>query len=542
MQYNLILTGFMGTGKTTIGEQVAERLGAPFVDTDKIIVERLGKPVPEIFKDYGEPFFRAIEASICAELGQPKGWVVSTGGGALIRWENLKNIAGLGNIVICLTATPDEILHRLNQDTRNRPLVDNQEDRKRAIVNLLESRKEHYNRIRIRLDTTGRSVDELVEEVIAIYTREVGLNSIRLPVWSPDNRYTIVCSRGILDDVAYWLDAYNLRGKIILATNETLAPLYADKLLQQLPNASLVTMPDGEHYKTLATVQQLYADFAAAGLDRGGIVLAFGGGVVGDTVGYAAATYMRGVKLVQIPTTLLAMIDSSVGGKVGVDIPEGKNMVGAFKQPELVLMDTHVLKTLPAVELQCGLAEGIKHALIGDLGLLEHIEAMQQGDPAVIRRAVQVKIGVVERDPYEAGERAHLNLGHTFAHAVERVSGYTWRHGEAVGLGLVAAARLSQSLGYLSAAEVASVTELVMSAGLPTTCTYDPQALWQAMHTDKKWRAGHNHFVVLNGLGQALSVKDVPQATVLAILESLQESQDGNSHFARPKLELAGQP
>jgi len=524
--YNLILTGFMGTGKTTIGEMVAQRLGREFVDTDHMITERLGKSVPEIFSAYGEPFFRAIEASICNELGDPKQLVISTGGGALVNYDNARAIAGKGNIVICLTAEPDEILRRLENDTRRRPLIDKHDtaqDRKTEIASLLASRKSAYERIRIRIDTTDKSAEDMVEEVLKTFEYEMQRNATKIPVDSPTNRYTILCDSGLLHDVPQLLQEYHLSGRVIVATNETIAPLYGEQLVERLPDAALVTMPDGEIYKNLDTVRQLYKDFAEAGLDRNGVVIALGGGVVGDTVGFAAASYMRGVRLVQIPTSLLSMVDSSVGGKVGVDIPEGKNLVGAFKQPELVIIDTDVLKSLPPVEVRCGLAEAMKHGFLNDPSLLECAEAIAQGDADALKRTIQVKVNVVERDPYERGERAFLNLGHTFAHAIERVSGYTWRHGEAVSVGLVAAARLSEQITGFATAE--DVEGLMQEIGLPTTYRdLDPNELWAAMHTDKKWKNGRSHFVLLESIGMPKSVYDVPKETVIDVLKGVRES------------------
>ncbi|MBZ0288189.1 MAG: 3-dehydroquinate synthase, partial [Anaerolineae bacterium] len=260
--------------------------------------------------------------------------------------------------------------------------------------------------------------------------------------------------------------------KTVIVTNTTLAPLYGQALMNSYANASLAIMPDGESYKTLDTVAQLYADFVAAGLDRGGTVVALGGGVVGDVAGFAAATYMRGVRLVQMPTSLLAMVDSSVGGKVGVDLPQGKNLVGAFKQPAMVIIDPQFLRTLPLREWRCGMAEVIKHGLLADRILLDQIEALGAwGETApalaedeladLIARAVQVKVDVVQRDPFEKGERAHLNLGHTFAHAIEQASGYQWLHGEAVAVGLVAAARLSAALDRCDSSLPEEVEDIV---------------------------------------------------------------------------------
>lgn len=353
-----------------------------------------------------------------------------------------------------------------------------------------------------------------------------------VPVLTPDGTYQIVFEPGLLARLGEHADLYGLAGRVAIVTNTTIAPLYGEALQRALPNAVMITMPDGEQYKTLETVRQLYDGFVSTGLDRRSTVIALGGGVVGDTAGFAAATYMRGVRLVQIPTTLLAMVDSSVGGKVGVDLPQGKNLVGAFKQPDAVLVDTDVLRTLPTRELRCGMAEAIKHGLISDERLLEQVMALgtPDGDDTyfgrlaqVLPSVVQVKINVVEEDPYEQNVRAFLNLGHTFAHAIEQVSGYAWPHGEAVAVGLVGAARLSHRIGLCDAALAERVEQAVSAAGLPTRMgDLNADAVYAAMATDKKWSGGRSRFVLLEGIGRPTLVQDVPQADVLAILRGLQ--------------------
>jgi len=341
-------------------------------------------------------------------------------------------------------------------------------------------------------------------------------NSIR--VNAPGGDYDIHIDSGILGKISQYLPL----GKVVVITNTTLATLYGEKLVTSLPDAALVTMQDGEQFKTLDTVSKLYADLVGAGLDRSGTVIALGGGVVGDTAGYAAATYMRGVRLVQIPTSLLSMVDSSVGGKVGVDLPQGKNLVGAFKQPDCVLVDPDVLVTLPEREWRCGMGEIIKHGLLADEGLLVPELWVKDRAAELVRRAVQVKVDVVQQDPYERGVRAHLNLGHTFAHAIERVSNYSWLHGEAVGVGLVAAARLSYALGMCDSALAEEVEDIVDKVGLPTRLgQLDPEALFAAMGTDKKWQAGHSRFVLLRGMCQPEIVEDVSKATVIQVLHEM---------------------
>jgi 3-dehydroquinate synthase len=340
----------------------------------------------------------------------------------------------------------------------------------------------------------------------------------RIRVTAPGSDYDIYIASGILGNISHYLTT----GKVVVITNTTLAPLYGERLVKDLPDATLVTMPDGEQFKTLDTVSKLYVDLVDAGLDRTGTVIALGGGVVGDTAGYAAATYMRGVRLVQIPTSLLSMVDSSVGGKVGVDLPQGKNLVGAFKQPDCVLVDPDVLGTLPEREWRCGMGEIIKHGLLADEGLLAPELWAKDRAGELVRRAVQVKVDVVQQDPYERGVRAHLNLGHTFAHAIERVSNYSWLHGEAVGVGLVAAARLSYALGMCDSALAEEVEDIVDKVGLPTRLgNLDPEALFEAMGTDKKWQAGHSRFVLLRGMCQPQIVEDVSKATVIQVLREM---------------------
>ncbi|MBL8133678.1 MAG: 3-dehydroquinate synthase [Anaerolineae bacterium] len=345
----------------------------------------------------------------------------------------------------------------------------------------------------------------------------------RLRVAAPDTHYDIVIEAGLFAG-ANLADHFRSDGRLAVITNVTLQRLYGDLLRLALPEALIIAVPDGEAHKTLATVAQMYAEMVDGGLDRQSTVVAFGGGVVGDMAGFAAATYMRGVSLVQVPTSLLSMVDSSVGGKVGVDLPQGKNLVGAFKQPEVVLIDPALLATLPARERACGMAEIIKHGLIADPILLDLISrrASLEHDAELIRRAVQVKIDVVQQDPYEQGIRAYLNLGHTFGHAIEQASGYALAHGEAVGIGLVAAALLSARLGMIDAGLVDEVRRLVTLVGLPTRMgALDPEVVYDFMRSDKKKKAGKLRFVLLSGIAQPQIAADVDVQDVLAVLTEL---------------------
>ncbi len=351
----------------------------------------------------------------------------------------------------------------------------------------------------------------------------------RIRVSAPGGEdYNIVIESGLLADGDRLASVFGLDKRVAVVTNETIAPLHGEKLCAALPNAVLVTMQDGERYKTMETVTQLCRDLANAGLDRGSTVIALGGGVVGDTAGFVAASYMRGIRLVQAPTSLLAMVDSSVGGKVGVDIPEGKNLVGAFKQPAAVLIDPDVLGTLPEIEWRNGLAETIKHGLIADAGILDMVREMSIPEPdtdkmtALLKQAIQVKVDVVQQDPYEKGIRQYLNLGHTFAHAIERVTEYGIAHGHAVAIGLQAAAELSAKLAVSQPELPTQVLEALQNVHITRVPnTNDMSVYWDAMKTDKKWRDGRSRFVLLEDIEKPTIVEDVEREVVIEVLESL---------------------
>lgn len=337
-----------------------------------------------------------------------------------------------------------------------------------------------------------------------------------------DRRYPILIERGLLSRLGDRAAEFGLDGHVALLTNTTVADLYAEQVAEQLPNVQIATMGDGEQYKTLDSVHDFYNAMLEMGADRKTMVLALGGGVVGDTAGFAAATYMRGVRIVQVPTTLLSMVDSSVGAKVGVDVPQGKNLIGAFKQPDAVLIDPDVLESLPPQEWRAGMAEVIKHGLLADEGLLDPNLHQPSYAVELVARAVQVKIDVVQRDPYEQGERAHLNLGHTFGHAIEKVTQYEWLHGEAVGFGLLAAAKLSHALEMCSAELVEYVDTVLAETGLPRSLNgLDPDAIYDAMTTDKKWQSGVSRFVLLEGMNQPTIIKGIERDRVVEILTQL---------------------
>lgn len=318
--------------------------------------------------------------------------------------------------------------------------------------------------------------------------------------------------------------------RIVVVSNDRVAPLYAGRLeaaCASVAPTSLVELPDGEQYKRWDGIARILEGLVLARADRKSLVIALGGGVVGDMAGFAASIYMRGLRFVQVPTTLLAQVDSSVGGKTGINLDAGKNLVGAFHQPVAVVADTDTLKTLPVRELSAGLAEVLKHGLLADADYFAEVErdlpALLECDSAALVRAItrscEIKAGVVARDEHESGERALLNLGHTFGHAIEALSGYgTWLHGEAVGCGLCLAADLSRRLGYLDDAQVARVESAVARAGLPVRIEgLSLDAALESMRGDKKSEAGEIRFIVLERLGRAIQ-RTVPHEALVATL------------------------
>ncbi len=346
-----------------------------------------------------------------------------------------------------------------------------------------------------------------------------------------ERSYPIAIGPGLLDQPATYAGLPRAAAALIVS-NTTVAPLYAQRLRAALhsryPSVHLVELPDGEEYKTWQTLNLIFDALLQHGCDRKTVLFALGGGVVGDMTGFAAASYMRGVPFVQVPTTLLAQVDSSVGGKTAINHPLGKNMIGAFYQPKLVVCDLGTLATLPPRELSAGLAEVIKYGPIADMAFLDwieaHIDALIAREPAAlahaVRRSCEIKAAVVGQDERESGLRAILNFGHTFGHAIESGLGYgEWLHGEAVGCGMVMAAHLSQRLGLVDAAFVQRLTTLIGRAGLPVVGPQlGAQRYLELMRVDKKAEAGEIKFVVIDAPGSA-ALRSAPDALVREVIQ-----------------------
>ncbi|MCP4361163.1 MAG: 3-dehydroquinate synthase [Chloroflexi bacterium] len=350
-----------------------------------------------------------------------------------------------------------------------------------------------------------------------------------LRITHPTGQYKVYVGSHLLEQLP---ELTQISGPFALITDSNVGPLHAAKCGQP---ACILTIPTGEKNKTLATANNLYAQLLAAGIDRSGTIVALGGGVVGDVAGFVAATFMRGIDFVQCPTTLLAMVDASVGGKTGVDLPQGKNLVGTFKQPTAVLSDITTLQTLPPAELSAGMAEVIKHGLINAPALFAELEIgnwqlnVNLQSPisdlqSLVTRAIQVKRDVVMEDPFEHGRRATLNLGHTFGHAIEQVSQYRISHGYGVGMGLVAAANLSARLGFCDPLLQTRIENALAKANLDTRIpiTLSPSHIYQAMWSDKKKASGQLRFILLRDVGDVFIAANILEKDVLAAVTAVQ--------------------
>ncbi len=533
---NLFLVGLMGAGKTTVGRLLARKLGKRFIDSDHEIEARTGASIPWIFEIEGEASFRRREAEFIRDLSALSDIVLATGGGAILNPETRALMKQRGK-VIYLRASVNSIMLRTSND-KNRPLLQTANPRAK-IEELARQREPLYAEVADLVIDTGRpNVQYLVQSII----HQLGWpqHEIPSPVKSTMNTclnvdlgersYPIIIGPELLLDAA--LLARHIVGKrIVIVTNTTVAPLYLGPLKQALladgREVLEIILPDGEVYKDWVHLMRVFDDLLTHRCDRKTTLVALGGGVIGDLTGFAAASYMRGIPFVQIPTTLLSQVDSSVGGKTGINHPLGKNMIGAFYQPQAVLADTSSLNTLSTRELSAGLSEIIKYGAIIDLKFFEWLEQNidkllardQDALTWAIAKSCEIKADIVRQDEREGGLRAILNFGHTFGHAIEAGMGYgEWLHGEAVGCGMVLAADLSYRMGFIDYVSKTRVKALVEAAGLPTRAPNLGPARWlELMEVDKKNEGGAIKFILLKPLG-ACCVMSAPQQDLLATL------------------------
>jgi shikimate kinase / 3-dehydroquinate synthase len=481
----IVCIGFMGAGKSTAARSVAEASGIEAVDVDSVIEQRLGKPITRIFEEDGEPAFRAVEEEITLELlGRPAPSILALGGGAVMSPRVRSALSG--HLVVWLEVTAEDAWKRAAG--ADRPLA-----RDRARFEQLHAEREPvYASLAdviipaSRASKTGAALEA---------TRGMPAGTKLLWAAAESRDYPAYIGPGLVTGGRFWPAA--LEGERFLVSDGNVARLYAEALE---PLGGRVVIMPGEQSKTVAHADIVWTELARAGMTRQDLVVALGGGVVGDLAGFCAATYQRGVRYVQVPTTLVAQVDSAYGGKTGVDLEEAKNYVGAYHQPSAVLVDPGVLATLPASELTAGFAEVVKTALIAGGELWQSVRSgADPASPEIVLACARAKLRIVAQDERDSGIRQVLNLGHTVGHAIETVTGYArYRHGEAVALGLLAALRLS---GQAELRE--EVVGLLRSQGLPTTLDgVGADAVVMATARDKK-RLGNGPvpFVLLDRPG-----------------------------------------
>ena len=486
---HIFLYGPPGTGKSTVGQTVAHNLKLPFIDLDRVIEVNAGLSIPQIMETQGESAFRDMETEVLKNLVNGKETVIALGGGTLLRDENRVLVEKCGSVIL-LMAELDTLLDRLNADSHKRPLLAG--DLREKLASLLAKRSEHYHSFLLLFHVDGKTAGQNA------YQAQVLLGRYHL---SAMGEYDV-----IVGQIA------NLSHGNIIVTDENVAKFHVEKVVASLRasgfDPKVLTIPAGEAHKNLETVNWLWHGFLEAGLDRKSTVIALGGGVVGDMTGFAASTYMRGIEWIGAPTTLLSMVDASLGGKTGFDLPEGKNLIGSFYPPKLVLADPQLLKTLPETELISGMAEVVKHGIISDPELFSlcarGLDWVKNNLEEVVKRAMAVKIKIIEDDPYEKGFRAALNLGHTVGHAVELVSRFRLRHGEAIAIGMVAEAKLAERLTVAGKGLSDAVAESLSALGLPVQIPPEMSRaeIVRAMCMDKKKNAQAIRFALPAEIGR----------------------------------------
>jgi len=543
----IILIGFSGTGKSMVAQGVARNLGWEAIDTDEEVVRIAGKSIPEIFGQDGEPHFRKLERQALVEACQKSRVVIATGGGAILDPNN-RVLMRRSGVVICLEANPGTIYQRLPKEDQSpnavRPLLAMADPMER-IVELKQSRQAYYAMADWTVQTDHLTLPEVCQEVIR--GRHYWLRSHQASdassydqdhvcdVVTATERYPIFVGWGVLRSLGEKVGQAGLSGNAYVVADAAVFSLYGDSVMTSLREAGFgvqsFAVPVGETSKTLDTVSHIYDWLVDCQAERGDVVVAVGGGVITDMAGFVAATFLRGLSLVQVPTSLIAMTDASVGGKTAVNHPKAKNLIGAFYQPRLVLADVQALTTLPERELTSGWAEVIKHGLVLDDDLHAFlgknakrlVKLNPEATTEAVRRSVAVKARIVSEDEREQGRRILLNYGHTIGHGVEAATDYgRFLHGEAVSVGMVGAAMLSHALGVLSPEVVKQHRDILKTFGLPISCSdVNVKNVLKAMELDKKVKGKALRWVLLRGIGQPVIRQDVPRHLVVKVLEEL---------------------
>ncbi len=547
----IVLVGLMGAGKTTVGRLLAEKLGWPFYDSDDEIVRSAGKSISKIFEEEGEPAFRDLERMTIQGLLRHGVCVIASGGGSISIPETAKSILE-NSLCLWIDAPVDLLVERTRGS--NRPLLQHG-DPTEVLTMLARKRNEAYRQAHLHVLDDGLEPEEMTNRIL-MQIREHLFESIAdteddddthvpqalcMTVSLFDRSYPIFIGSGLLEDVDVWLGHEFHHRKAFIITDYNVRAAVTDKFQQVLTpymkSVSVMELPPGEQTKSLDRYQAVTEWLIESGIKRDSVVFAVGGGVIGDLAGFAASTVLRGVDFIQVPTTLLSQVDSSVGGKTGINTKFGKNLIGAFYQPRAVVIDLDTLKSLPKREWLSGYAEIVKYGLLGDAEFFTWLEIngqkMLEGHPVAVMRAIEkscdMKAEIVSQDEREEnGLRASLNLGHTFGHALESLTGYGSEllHGEAVAIGCVLAARLSFELGYVSESDVMRVAHHFKSVGLRTEIREvklpegtTAETIVNLMRKDKKSNAEGMGFVIMKRLGDVELSSTVPEGLVYKVVE-----------------------
>jgi 3-dehydroquinate synthase len=535
---NIILIGFSYTGKSLAGERSARRLGFEFVDLDARIEREQDKAISQIFSEDGEVQFRHLEKEMLRRECEGEGKVLACGGGAILDKENRKLMRESG-MMILLEASEATIFERMQEDKRNiRPLLSSG-DASEKVKSLKSSRNPYYHSLADwTIHTDSLTPDEVSTEIVRgwnYYLKHPWEKNF-LTVITPTRCYPAFVGRGEISYLGETMKRVGLQGKAYVISDDIVFPKYGDRVLSSLSNSSFDTdffiLPAGENTKELSEVSRVYDFLIQRKVERKDIIIALGGGMVGDLAGFVAATMLRGIPLVQVPTTLLSMVDSAIGGKTGVNHPQGKNLIGSFYQPFLVVADVDTLVSLPRREYISGWAEVIKYGMVFNPELCTFLEKNvedllkleEEAITLAIKKSIQIKARVVGKDEREEGEeRTLLNYGHTIAHGLEAATGYErFLHGEAVSIGMMGGAMISQKMGILKEGVVENQKHLLSLLGLPISFSdVDVERIRESMELDKKIRDHRIHWVLLYDVGVPAVRDDVPLSCVMEVLHDL---------------------